>query len=176
MYTYAQQMSKEEQQAMMAYAQPGPMHQMLAKSAGNWTEETTMWMAPGTPAMKNTATSTNVMIMDGRYQQSTHTGNFMGMPFTGVSTTGYDNTRKVFTNTWIDNMGTGIMYSEGVYNEKNKSIEFKGKCTDCTKGKSVDFRQIMYFIDDNHQKMEMYMPDKTGKEFKGMEILFTRQS
>ena len=65
--------------------------------------------------------------MDGRYQQTTTTGSFMGMPFHGMSTTGYDNAKKVFFTTWIDNMGTGLMYGEGKWNNATKSIDFKGK-------------------------------------------------
>ena len=176
MYTNAQEMSEKDQKAMMEYATPGKMHELLAKNVGSWDGEMTMWMSSGSKPMKNTGTWTSTMIMGGRYEQSTHTSNFMGMDFNGVSTTGYDNARKVFINTWIDNMGTGIMYSEGVWNEKTKSIEFKGKMTDCTKNKVVDFRQVITWIDDTHQKMEMYMPDpKTGKEFKGLEIVSTKK-
>ena len=179
LYTQAQQMSAEDQkmqQAMMAYAQPGAMHQMLAKYNGEWTGATTMWMAPGTQPIANTGTSTSTMIMNGLYEQSTHTSNFMGMPFTGVSTTGYDNARKVFVNTWIDNMGSGVMYSEGKYNEAKKCIEFNGTMTCPIKCKAVNFSQILTFIDDNHQKLEMWAPDqKTGKIYKSMEIMFSRK-
>jgi hypothetical protein len=35
------------------------------------------------------------------------------MPFEGISTLGYDNAKKTFFSTWIDNMGTGMMVMEG---------------------------------------------------------------
>ena len=54
--------------AWMAYMTPGEMHQMLAKDDGEWNEEITMWMAPGAPPSKSTATAVNKMIMGGRYQ------------------------------------------------------------------------------------------------------------
>lgn len=177
--TKAQQMSAEDQkmqQAMMAYAQPGTMHQLLANNVGEWTASTTMWMAPNTQPIKNTASTTNVMIMNGLYEQSTHTANFMGMPFSGISTTGYDNARKVFVNTWIDNMGSGVMYSEGKYNETKKCIEFKGKMTCPVACKAVDFSQTLTFMDADHQKLEMWAPDpKTGQTFKTMEIISARK-
>ena len=43
----------------------------------------TMWMAPGTEPMKNAADSEAKWIMDGRYLEWTHTGDFEGMPFRG---------------------------------------------------------------------------------------------
>jgi hypothetical protein len=114
------------------------------------------------------------MIMGGRYQEGKHTGNFMGMPFEGYSLTGYDNARKVFVTSWIDNMGTGIMYMEGKWDEKTKTVHFVGKSTDPSTGKEVPVRQTFTWIDPNKQKMEMFMT-QAGKEYKNMEIVLTRK-
>ena len=119
-----------EEKAWMAYMTPGPAHKMLADADGEWTEEMTIWMAPGAEPMKNTAACVNKMILGGRYQESRHSGNFMGMPFEGVSTVAYDNAMKKYLSTWIDNMGTGLMYMEGVYDEATKAVHFKGKMVD----------------------------------------------
>lgn len=163
--------------AWMDYATPGEMHKMLAKSNGTWSGETTMWMENGGKPMTSKSEATNKMIFDGRYQVSDHKGNFMGMPFEGMSITGYDNAKKKFISTWIDNMGTGIMHMEGVWNPSKKTIEFKGKMTDPTRpGKDCDVKEVYTFVDDNNQTMEMYGPDaKTGKEFKTMEIKYVRK-
>ena len=163
--------------AWMDYATPGDMHQMLAKSDGTWIGETTMWMENGGQPMTSKSEAINKMMFDGRYQISNHKGNFMGMPFEGMSITAYDNAKKKFVSTWIDNMGTGIMQTEGVWNPSKKAIEFNGKMTDPTRpGKDCDVREVYTFTDDTHQTMEMYGPDsKTGKEFKTMEIKFTKK-
>lgn len=163
--------------AWMDYATPGEMQQMLAQSDGNWVGETTMWMENGSQPMMSKSEATNKMVFDGRYQMSTHKGDMMGMPFEGISIVGYDNSKKKFVSSWIDNMGTGIMNMEGVWNASTKSIEFKGKMTDPSRpGKDCNVREVFTFVDDNTQKMEMYGPDpKTGKEFKTMEIKYTRK-
>ncbi|KQT24483.1 hypothetical protein ASG22_10805 [Chryseobacterium sp. Leaf405] len=163
--------------AWMEYATPGEMQKMLAKADGAWVGENTMWMENGGKPMMSTSETTNKMIMDGRYQVSEHKGDFMRMPFEGMSIVGYDNSKKKFVSTWVDNMGTGIMNGEGDWNSSTKSIEFKGKMTDPSRpGKDCNFREVFTFIDDNTQKMEMYGPDsKTGKEFKTMEIKYTRK-
>jgi hypothetical protein len=42
-------------------------------------------------------------------------------------------------------------------------------------GKECDMREVYKIVDDNNRIMEMYGPDmKTGKEYKNMEIKFTR--
>jgi len=163
--------------AWMDFATPGEMHKMLAKSDGVWTGANTTWMENGGKPITSTSEAANKMIFDGRYQVSEHKGNFMGMPFEGMSIVGYDNAKKKFVSTWIDNMGTGIMSSEGEWNSSTKSIEFKGKMSDPARpGKDCDIREVFTFIDDNTQKLEMYGPDgKTGKEYKTMEIMFTRK-
>ena len=164
-----------EEQAWMAYMTPGPMHQMLAKSNGMWNEDVTLWMAPGSPPQKMTATCINRMTMGGRYQQSMTHGTMNGMQFEGTSTVGYDNAKKIFMSTWIDNMGTGIMYMEGPYNEATKTLEMKGNMIDPMTGKEMAARETMKFNDNNTQLMEMYNTPAGGKEFKSMEIKFTKK-
>jgi hypothetical protein len=162
------------QQQWMAYMTPGPMHKMLASANGMWHEDLTFWMTPGAPPQKAEAECSNTMIMGDRYQESFHKGMMMGMQFEGRSVVGFDNAKQMFQSTWCDNMGTGIMYTEGKYDEKTKSIMFKGKSIDPASGKEESVREMMKFVDDNTQMMEMYMT-KDGKEFKNMEIKFTRK-
>ena len=97
----------------------------------------------------------------------------MGMPFEGISIVGYDNALKMYISTWVDNMGTGIMYMKGTYDEKNQLLTSTGKMVDAISGKEINVRQTVKFVDDNTQVMEMY--DLRGpKEFKTMEITFKR--
>jgi len=169
--------SKQEADMMQkwtAYMTPGPMHQMMAKWNGDWNEEVTFWMTPGAPPTKNTSTCTNTMIMGNRYQETRHTSVMNGMQFEGRGILGYDNAKKVFTSTWIDNMGTGIMTLEGKWDDKNKTIHFTGTSIDPMTGKNENIREEFKLVDDNNQIMEMYM-SQDGKEYKSMEIRFTRK-
>jgi Protein of unknown function (DUF1579) len=156
------------------YMTPGEIHKMLATSDGTWNEDITMWMAPGTPPTKSTATAENKMILGGRYQQSTSRGSFNGMPFEGISTLGYDNAKKVFMNSWIDNMGTGIMQMQGTWDPASKTINFTGTTVDPTTGKDMNVRETFTLVDNNTQMMTMYQT-QDGKENKSMEIKFTRK-
>jgi hypothetical protein len=158
------------------YMTPGKEHEMLAKGNGVWTGTVTMWEYEGAQPQTSTATSESKMILDGRYQVSTIKGNMMGMPFEGISTVGFDNHKKVFESTWVDNMGTGVMKMEGPWNESSNSMTLKGVMINPATKQPCDFRETFTIVDDNNQLMEMYGPDpKTGKEFKTMEIKFTRK-
>jgi hypothetical protein len=47
---------------------------------------------------------------------------------------------------------------------------------DPASGKDIPVREILKFVDDNHQIMEMYAnAGAGGQEFKTMEIKFTRK-
>lgn len=166
--------SNDEMKAMMAAATPGESHQMLAKSAGTWTGTVTMWMQPGAPPTVSQAQATNEMIMGGRYLKSTNSGNVMGMPFEGVGITGYDNVKKQFVNSWIDNMGTGIMTLTGTWDAASKSIVYTGSEPDPATGKDTPVKEVWRFVDDDNQVMEMYSV-MDGKEVKSMEIKYTRK-
>jgi len=161
--------------AWQAFMTPGDMQKMLAKSDGVWDGEVTMWMDPGKPPQKSKSTCTNKMVLNGLYQESVHKGTMMGMPFEGHGTVGYDNAKKVFVSSWIDNMGSGIMYTEGNWDNASKSVVMKGKSTDPLTGKDTDVKEVLKFLDDNTQVMEMYGTGPDGKDMKMMEIKFTRK-
>ena len=163
--------------AMMDYGTPGKMHELLASWNGTWTGETTMWDYEGAPPQKSTSTEVNSMILGGKYQTSKHTGDMMGMPFEGISTTAYDNATKQFVATWIDTWSTGIMTMTGNWDEATKTLTLTGKTPDiCRPGKECTMRQVITVVDDNTHNMVMYGPDsKTGKEYKVMELKMTRK-
>ena len=162
-----------EEKAYMAFMTPGNEHQMLAQANGTWNEDITFFMDPKSPPMKTKSTCVNEMVLGGRYQRGVHTGEMMGQPFEGQSLTGYDNSRKVWFSTWIDNMGTGIAYAEGTFDNAKKTLTLKGKMTDPVSGKNMDFRETLTFVDADHQKVEMFNTT-SGKEEKSMEISLTR--
>jgi len=166
--------NNDDMKAMMAYSTPGEIHKMLAKSVGVWTATVTMWMQPGAAPTTSTAQATNEMILGGRYLQSKNTGDFSGMPFEGISILGYDNAKKMFVNSWIDNFGTGMMYLTGKWDPSTQSITLNGSMVDPMSGKDIPVRQTTKIVDDNTQVMEMYST-MGGKDFKNMEIKFVRK-
>ncbi len=173
---FAQDEGEEMDPAMMKAWQesmtPGPMHKMLASRVGEWKAEVSTWMDPTKPPETSEAKTVTESILGGRYFKSTHTGMMMGMPFEGYEISGYDNVKKKFFNVWMDNMGTGIMVSEGTYDEVTKTLTFTGEMTD-PMGTDMNVREVITAPDKDHSLFEMYV-DMGGNEMKTMEIKYTR--
>lgn len=173
-FTGSTRSQDDQMKKWMDYMTPGDMQKMLAKGVGTWKMTTKWWMAPGTEPTTSEATAVSEMIMDGRYLQTKVSGNMMGMPFNGMSIEGYDNAIKQFMTTWIDNMGTGIMFMTGTWNDALKQVNYTGKMVDPITAGWVDVRQVVTYNADGTTKMEMYGPGPDGKEFKTMEITSTK--
>lgn len=156
------------------YRTPGEMHQMLSQSIGAWAEEIVMWTAPESDSIKDNIICESNMILNGLFLETKHSGVLNSMPFEGISIMGYDNSRRVFVSTWLDNFGSGVTYMEGSWNEKQTAIVFTGKTTDPLTGKQKNVRQILKVVDDFTQTMEMYS-ELNGKEYKSMAITLTRR-
>ena len=158
----------------MDYMTPGAMHEMMAKSVGEWTYVSKYWMDPSAPPTVSEGKSVNEMILGGRYLKSMNYSEVMGMPMEGMNILAYDKTTNEFFSFWIDNMGTGMTMARGKYDEKTKLCSMKGTMVDPMTGKEMQYRQTMKFIDDDNQQMEMYMISD-GKEIKSMEITAIRK-
>jgi len=172
---FAQDENAANDEMMKAWQEsmtPGPMHEMLASGVGEWKAEVTMWMDPNQPPSTSEATTVIESMLGGRYFKATHTGMMMGMPFEGFEISGYDNVKKKFFNVWIDNMGTGMMVSEGTYDEATKTLTYTGQMTD-PMGTDMNVREVIKKTDKDHSTFEMYV-DMGGKEMKNMEIKYTR--
>ena len=157
------------------YATPSKAHEMLAKDSGTWDAELTFWSPDNPQEMKSTATVTYKMIMGGKYQEGTYSGDMFGMPFEGKGTVAFDNATQEFVSTWIDNMGTGMMVTRGKYDEATKTSTFHGEMVDPVTKKAKKVKEIITYIDDNNQKMEMFDVSEDGKEFKSMQVVSKRK-
>lgn len=158
----------------MDYMTPGEMHEMLAKSVGEWSYVSKWWNDPSAPPTVSKGRTVDEMILGGRYLKSTTYGDAMGMPMEGMNIVAYDKATKEFFSFWIDNLGTGMTMARGKFNEKTKEVDMKGTMVDAISGKEVEYRQTMKFIDDKNKLFEMYMINN-GKEVKNMEMMFTRK-
>jgi hypothetical protein len=170
-------MSEAEMQACMAAATPGPMHAYLTEAVGEWSGKTKMWMSPESQPTMSECTSTVTSMMDGRFTRVEIAGDMPGMgPFNGFGIYGFDNVAQKFQLTWIDNCGTGMMTGTGDLSSDGKTLTWT--CTyNCPIAKKpVVMREVDRRTGKDTTVLEMYMTDlKTGKEFKMMEIAFTRK-
>src|SRR5262245_55210106 len=167
---------KAMQEMMMKAAALGPQHELFKKLEGEWDLVVKSSMDPSQPPTETKSKSTIRTLMDGRYCQEETSGDFQGMPFTGMGLTGYDNVLKKYVSIWIDNMATGIMTSQGTVDATGKVITWTGESSDPMTGKPSKMRMVTRITDDDHHTFEMYGRGADGKEMKMMEIIYTRRS
>lgn len=168
-----------DQQAMMAAwlkaATPGPQHAQLAEHfAGTWDTKQTMWMDPSAPPMVETGKSVDTAVLGGRQIRTEFSSQFMGQPFNGIGFMGYDNVRGKYTASWVDDMSTGLMTSEGDYDPATKTYTFVAEMADpMNDGAPITIRETVRIIDADHHVMEMF-ETHDGQDVRTMQIDYTR--
>jgi hypothetical protein len=182
------QSTAEDMQKMMTQmvelSKPGENQKLLADLAGTWTYTVKFWMNPDPNAKPEESKGTAVRksIMDGRYsvldvsgkmQMSGPDGKKKDMTFKGMGIDAYDNVKQKFVSSWIDNMGTGIMMSEGAYDPAAKTFTYNAE-GEFIPGMKQKIREVIKIVDKDHHTFEWY-EDRGGREVKTMEINYTRK-
>lgn len=170
-------MSAEQKAMMEAWQKAGAVgdaHNRLSGMAGTWDAEVSMWMALGQPPTKSTGTSVNKPILGGRWIEQHFTGTAMGQPFHGIGYTGYDNTKKKYVSTWMDDMSTAMMVGEGSFDAAGKVMTSTSTMMDPMTGKPTQSKGVMRIVDNDHHVYEMW-ETHDGKDVKTMEIHYRRK-
>jgi len=137
----------EGQQKTMALMAPGAEHELLTRLAGEWSATVNMYM-PGMDAMSSPMTSTNEMILGGRFLQSKSTGSMMGMPVDSITLFGYDRRHDHYTMVGFDTMGTYYITASGTYDEATNTLTLNGTDDDPVMGIVQDYTFDVVFHDD----------------------------
>jgi len=169
--------SQEEMMAaMMALGAPDEHHDLLSSMVGTFDATMKIWMEPGAPPMESSGTTTNEWVLGGRFLQGLFVGEFMDMPFEGISYTGYDKLREAFVGSWIDNTGTQMMdVSVGTLGEDGKTLTFRRTTIDAMTGGESVMTEITEIIDADHHQFTMWASSPDGEEVKTLEIVYTRK-
>ena len=118
----AQPAMDPEMQAMLDKGTPGKEHKLLDAMAGKWEVKGAFWMDPSAPPMETVAQATSEWMLGGRQLKMTYTGDFFGMPFEGVSLTGFNRVSGQYESLWIDNMTTGMTIGFGSVSAEGKTF------------------------------------------------------
>ena len=154
------------------FATPGEAHKFFNRLVGVWETESKSYMAdPKNPTVSH-GTSEFRLLMDGRYVQQVNRGKFDGMKFEGIGITGFDNSKKKYVGIWIDNFGTGIMHSEGEFDEETKTMTEIAEGT--TPLGKMRMKLVGKYNDDDKFIVTMYMLLPDDKEQLQMEFTYTR--
>ena len=166
---------KAMMEAWAKFATPSEGHKSFETLVGTWDTKVKMWMQPDAPPQESQGTSENRMTLGGRFLEQRYEGTFMGGAFSGIGYTGYDNFKKKYVGTWMDTAGTSMSNSTGTADGSGKMMTFTGTMDDVQSGKTQPFTQKLAIVDNDHHTFEMWGPDPAGKQYKVMEIHYTRK-
>jgi hypothetical protein len=168
----------EMMKKMTEFATPGEAHKRLDPLVGKWQYSVRWWMGPDAAAQTSKGLCENRWLLGGRYlhQMVVGTPSDPDQPaLQGFGVLGYDNLRKQYFGMWIDNMGTGIMLGYGTADPTGKVITMNGEASDPTTGETNrKWRSVTRIESDDQHVYEMYGPGPDGKEYKQLEITYTR--
>ncbi len=167
-------MSEEMMEKMQKFSTPGEEHKVLEQLVGQWETNAKFWMGPDTEPKVSKGRAVTKLIHGGRFIEQTYDSTFMDQPYQGRWFTGFDNQKKQYVSVWIDNMNTGLTTSTSTYDPATKTFTEEGSYSCPLEGGPVKYRGVLKILDDKTYVYEHHMMDKEGKEFKGMEIIYTR--
>jgi hypothetical protein len=173
----APKLTPEQQKDMEAYMKagtPGAEHQKLAATAGSYALKVKSWMEPGAAPIEDSAKATRTMALDGRVLMEEIHGTMMGGPYNGHGMTGFDNVTGKYWSTYTDSMSTGVMVSQGTC-DANRACTFTGTWNDALKKAPVTMKMTSRWTSPTTEVWEMHGPAKDGKQFKMMEMTYTKQ-
>ena len=168
---------------MMEMSKLNENHKLLTDLDGNWNYTIKFWMNPdpNAPPQQSKGTATRKSVMGGRYvmmdvsgkmQMPGEDGKMKDMQFKGMGVEGYDNAKQKFVASWIDNMGTGIQFSDGTYDPATKTLTYTSEI-EMMPGMKTPVREVLKITDKDHMILEWY-ETHGGQEKKTMEINYTR--
>lgn len=167
---------------MMEMAKVNENHKLLAELEGTWDYTVKYWWDPSGPANESKGVAVRKPMMGGRYfslevdgkmQMPGPDGKMKDMDFKGMSLEGYDNAKKKFFTTWMDNMSTGMMMTYGTYDPATKTWTYTGTM-EMMPGMETKVRETLKVTDKDHHIFEFF-EDRGGKEVRTMEITYVRK-
>ncbi len=159
----------------MKHMGPVEGHKAMNPMVGNFKYNLKYWMAANAKPEESKGTAKGKWILGGRFLQQDVKGKSMGKDFNGVSTMGYDSLREQYQTSWVDSMSNHMMIGTGTYDATTATFTETGdfSCA-MTNNKNRPYRTEIKVADKNTFSHSMYMKDAENKEFKTMEIQYTR--
>lgn len=159
------------QDAAPPMPQPTSEHESLREAAGTWKVACTFYMEPGQPPMECQATET-VEMVGGFWTVSKYETEFMGMPFIGRATLGYEPHNDRWVSTWIDSMAPHLFYMTG--KQEGDTLTLTGDNWNCMINAVTPYRMTDKRISADEHVFEMFCTMPDGNEVKMMTHHYTR--
>ena len=151
---------------------PAPQHEKLMESAGEWDVSARFYMDPSQPPVETSATD-SISAVGSFWVVGDYNGDFMGMPFRGVSQVGWDPRIQKYVSTWIDAMSPFMYRFEGDWD--GGMLKMEGMNPNPMTGEDCKWRIEEEHPDRDNRTMRMYV-EMGGQEVQTFEMTYKRKS
>lgn len=152
---------------------PTPEHAKIQKNVGVWDVDMKHFMEPGKPPLDTKGVETTSALGPfwtvGVYQCS-----FMGQPFEGRSTLGYNPRTKRYISTWVDCMMPHLYVLEGNYDSSGRVLTMTGEGPSMHGPELTTWKSVCEHISDDEMLFRMFIEGEHG-EYKIMESRYHRR-
>lgn len=151
---------KEEMKKKMAEMQvvlsPGKHHKAMEYFLGKWDIEFTLTYGP--KDVKSKGTAEFKWLIPGRWMAQDISGQLMGMPYRSFSIAGFDNIKKKFVTTVVNNMDTAMLRTEGTVVDPTGKVNTQYGTLDeyMTGEHDKPFRTVTKKTNDDQFRMELW--------------------
>lgn len=151
--------------------QPTAEHLRIQAMVGKWNVKCSFYMDPTQPPMVCDAVEI-YEAMGPFFAVSKYETMFMGAPFVGRCTIGYDPNLKKWVSTWVDCMSPVLFHMTGT--EKGDTLTMSGQAWSCMTNQISTHRSTNRKISANETVMEMFLTMPNGVEVKTMTMHYKR--
>jgi hypothetical protein len=145
--------------------QPTAEHKLLAEHAGTWKVRCKFYMEPGQPPLETDAREV-VEMVGPFWTVSRFETDFMGAPFVGRATVGYEPHAKRWISTWVDAMSPALFVLSGT--QKGDTLTMTGEAWSQMTNSVLKHRTTEKRISKDEFVFEMFATMPDGNEIKMM--------
>ena len=154
-------------------SKPGPIHEKLAKLAGEYTFVTKFRPQPNAEPQETSGTATLSMMLDGRFLREENSGEMLGQKYRGVRVYGYNSDVKRFEGVWMYTGSVAMMNLVGKSDDEGKSVNWVAEAETANGKMKLDV--ITRVVDEDHFVVEMIAKLPNGEKGPAFESTYTRK-
>jgi len=158
------------------YTQPGPHHEFLERFLGTWETETRFTMAGMEKMPPAPGTIECSWLIDGRWIQMQGSGTMFGMRLSTFEVMGYDNFKKSYVLSRVQNLDTAMHNAEGDVDPSGNVLLLYGTLDEYLTGEHDKMVKTIYrFVSNDEILLEVHDLPIGEKNTKVIEMTMKRK-
>jgi len=135
-----------------AFATPNENHEFLARLTGEWDTSSSVLGLPNEGGVASFS-----MILGNRFVNGDVRGTFANVPYVGRVTIGYDNYKHKFVASFLNDLGTSMLYAEGMLDTSGNTLSLWGSMDEwMTDEHDIPAMYRFAILDENHFTFELH--------------------